>query len=92
MLVAITSARGLVVPQSLQRGYRVAVALLAVAAEQERFHLAHRTYSERLDATRGRTTRLPVARSPAPAISALVEQADAADLRRGDRASRRLRG
>lgn len=86
VLVAITSALAASSYRNhLQRGYRVEAvhALLAVAAEQERFHLAHRTYSELLDATPGdEPPGLPVASlTPHRQYRLQVEQADAADFR-----------
>jgi type IV pilus assembly protein PilE len=75
--LAVASYRGHVL-----RGHRVeaAHALLAAAAEQEKFHLAHGRYGERLDGIAGaEPPALPVASSTAHGRYRLaVESADAA--------------
>jgi type IV pilus assembly protein PilE len=80
MSFAVASYRGY-----MQRGYRVeaAQALLAAAAEQERFHLAHGGYSDRLDAESGsEPPGLPVASlTPHGRYRLRVELADAAQFR-----------
>lgn len=69
----------------LLRGYRIEAvqALLAAAAEQEKFHLAHGRYGERLDATAGSDPPgLPVAsRTPRGRYRLVVEAADASAFR-----------
>lgn len=80
MSFAVTSYRGYV-----QRGYRAEAAqiLLAAAAEQEKFYLAHGRYSERLDADPGgEPPGLPVASlTPHGRYRLWVELADAAQFR-----------
>lgn len=77
MSLAVASYRG-----HLQRSHRVeaAHALLAAAAEQEKFHLSHGRYGERLDGTAGgEPPALPVASStPHGRYRLAVESADAA--------------
>ena len=77
---AIASYRG-----HLLRGYRVEAvqALLAAAAEQEKFHLAHGHYGDRLDAVAGSDPPgLPVASRTARGRYRLaVEVADASAFR-----------
>lgn len=77
---AIASYRG-----HLLRGYRVEAvhALLAAAAEQEKFHLAHGHYGDRLDAAAGsEPPGLPVAsRTPRGRYQLAVETADASAFR-----------
>ena len=69
----------------LLRGYRVEAvqALLAAAAEQEKFHLAHGHYGDRLDAAAGsEPPGLPVAsRTPRGRYRLAVEVADASAFR-----------
>ena len=78
--LAMASYRG-----HLLRGYRVEAvqALLAAAAEQEKFHLAHGHYGDRLDATVGsEPPGLPVAsRTPRGRYRLVVEAADASAFR-----------
>ncbi|HEY5559016.1 MAG TPA: type IV pilin protein [Steroidobacteraceae bacterium] len=78
--LAIASYRGY-----LLRGYRVEAvqALLAAAAEQEKFHLAHGRYGDRLDAAAGsEPPGLPVAsRTPRGRYRLAVEMADASVFR-----------
>ena len=77
---AIASYRG-----HLLRAYRVEAvqALLAAAAEQEKFHLAHGHYGDRLDAVAGsEPPGLPVAsRTPRGRYRLAVEVADASAFR-----------
>lgn len=69
----------------LRRAARVEAvqALLTIAVEQERFHLAFRSYSDRLDARPGDDPPgLPVpARTPHGQYRLVIEQADAAGFR-----------
>ena len=69
----------------LRRSYRVEAvhALLAAAAEQEKFHLAHGQYGDRLDAAAGSDPPgLPVAsRTPGGHYSLAVMLANAAEFR-----------
>ena len=78
--LAMASYRG-----HLLRGYRVEAlqALLAAAAEQEKFHLAHGHYGDRLDAAAGsEPPGLPVAsRTPRGRYRLVVEAADASVFR-----------
>jgi type IV pilus assembly protein PilE len=78
--IAIASYRG-----HLLRSYRVEAvqALLAAAAEQEKFHLAHGYYGDRLDADPGSDPPgLPVAsRTPGGRYRLAVETADASVFR-----------
>jgi type IV pilus assembly protein PilE len=78
--LAIASYRG-----HLLRAYRVEAvqALLAAAAEQEKFHLAHGHYGDRLDATAGsEPPGLPVAsRTLRGRYTLAVEAADASAFR-----------
>lgn len=80
MSLAAASYRGYV-----QRGYRAEAAhgLLAAAAEQEKFHLVHGRYSERLDAEpETGPPGLPVASlTPHGRYRLQVELADAAQFR-----------
>lgn len=78
--LAMASYRGY-----LLRAYRVEAvqALLAAAAEQEKFHLAHGRYGDRLDAAVGsEPPGLPVAsRTPRGRYRLVVEAADASAFR-----------
>lgn len=78
--LALASYRG-----HLLRGYRIEAvqALLAAAAEQEKFHLAHGRYGDRLDATVGsEPPGLPVAsRTPRGRYRLTIEAADASVFR-----------
>lgn len=78
--LAMASYRG-----HLLRGYRVEAlqALLAAAAEQEKFHLAHGHYGDRLDSAAGsEPPGLPVAsRTPRGRYRLVVEAADASVFR-----------
>lgn len=80
MSFAAASYRG-----HIQRGHRTEAvhALLAAAAEQEKFHLAHGRYGERLDAAAGDDLPgLPVASlTPRGHYRLHVESADAARYR-----------
>lgn len=80
MSFAVASYRG-----QVQRSHRIEAvhALLAAAAEQEKFHLAHGRYGDRLDATAGsEPPGLPVASStPRGRYRLAVEFADAAQFR-----------
>jgi type IV pilus assembly protein PilE len=77
---AVSSYRGY-----LQRGHRIEAvqALLAAAAEQEKFHLAHGRYSDRLGARAGDDPPgLPVAaQTPGGRYRLAIEAADAAGYR-----------
>jgi type IV pilus assembly protein PilE len=79
-MIAAVSYRGYVL-----RSHRVeaAQALLAAAAEQEKFHLAHGRYGERLDAVAGDDPPgLPVAsRTPGGHYALAVASASAAEFR-----------
>jgi len=88
--IAIASYRGHVL-----RGHRAEAvqALLAAAAEQEKFHLSHGHYGDRLDAAAGEEPPgLPVsARTPGGHYALTVEVASASEFRvvataTGDRA------
>ena len=78
--IATSSYRGY-----LRRGHRAEAvhALLAVAAEQEKFHLAHGSYGNRLDAAVGDDPPgLPLAsRTPGGHYTLAVELATAAEFR-----------
>jgi type IV pilus assembly protein PilE len=78
--LAMASYRG-----HLLRGYRIEAlqALLAAAAEQEKFHLAHGRYGDRLDSAAGsEPPGLPVAsRTPRGGYRLVVEAADASAFR-----------
>lgn len=78
--LAMASYRG-----HLLRGHRVEAvqALLAAAAEQEKFHLAYGRYGDRLDAAAGsEPPGLPVAsRTPHGRYRLVVEAADASAFR-----------
>jgi len=86
--LAVASYRGYTL-----RGHRVeaAHALLAAAAEQEKFHLAHGHYGERLDGSPGaEPAALPVASTtPHGRYQLAVESADAVGFRIVARASER---
>jgi type IV pilus assembly protein PilE len=78
--IAVASYRG-----HLQRGHRAeaAQALLLAAAEQEKFHLSHGSYAERLDARVGDVAPgLPVAsRTPGGHYALAITLASTAEFR-----------
>lgn len=85
-IVAITTAFAIASYRGhLLRSHRVEAvqALLAAAAEQEKFHLAHGRYGDRLDAVAGSDPPgLPVAsRTPRGRYRLVVEAADASAYR-----------
>ncbi|MGQ0428962.1 MAG: type IV pilin protein [Gammaproteobacteria bacterium] len=79
MSFAVTTYRG-----HVQRSQRIEAvhALLGAAAEQEKFHLSHGRYSDRLDAGTGGPPGLPVASlTPRGRYRLVVAAADAAAYR-----------
>jgi type IV pilus assembly protein PilE len=78
--IAVASFRG-----HLRRGHRAeaAQALLLAAAEQEKFHLSHGSYADRLDARVGDAAPgLPVAsRTPGGHYALAITHANAAEFR-----------